>query len=73
MSESHAYVGQDVHKETISRAIANGGRTGEVRQHGEMPNTPEAIAKLVRRLATVHGQLEFKYEAGPRGYTLPAR
>jgi hypothetical protein len=70
MGEHSAYVGLDVHNETISVAIAEAGRDGEVRQYGTIVNTPEAIGRLVRRLTTRHGSLEFCYEAGPCGYTV---
>jgi hypothetical protein len=40
--EINAYIGLDVHKETIAVAIAETGRTGEVRLYGEIANTPDA-------------------------------
>ena len=43
---SIAFVGMDVHKATIAVAVAEGGRSGEVRQLGIFPNRAEVIAKL---------------------------
>jgi transposase len=60
----------DTHKKTISVALADGGRRGETRFIGEIPSRPEAVAKMVDRLAKKHGQLAFCYEAGPCGYGL---
>jgi transposase len=51
-------------------AIAEAGRTGEVRFLGEIDNTPAATAKLVAKLAGQYGRLSFCYEAGPTGYGL---
>jgi transposase len=51
-------------------AIAEGGREGEVRFFGEIDNTAEATAKLVRKLAGKYQRLMFCYEAGPTGYGL---
>ena len=62
------YVAMDTHKKTISVALAEGGRRGETRFIGEIPSRPEAVAKMVDRLAKKHGQLAFCYEAGPCGY-----
>jgi len=69
MSEFNAFIGLDVHKDTISVAVVDRGRMAEVRHYGEIPNTPEAVAKLVRRLAKQHGHIELVYEPGPCGYT----
>lgn len=64
------YVAMDMHKKTISVAIAEGGRRGESRFIGEIQSRPEAVAKMVDRLAAKHGKLTFCYEAGPCGYGL---
>ncbi|SFV10143.1 IS110 family transposase, partial [Alicyclobacillus macrosporangiidus] len=63
------YVGLDVSKETIAVAVAESGR-GEARFVGTIPNTVEAIRKLVRQLSGENVRLEFCYEAGPTGYGL---
>jgi hypothetical protein len=41
--EHTTFVGLDVHKRTTSVAIAEPGRTGEVRLLGEIPSTPAAL------------------------------
>jgi transposase len=66
-----AYIGLDVHKETIAVAVARAGREAPV-SRGEIANRPKALAKLVERLNEEFGggvQL-FCYEAGPCGYGL---
>jgi len=68
MKKPTRYLGLDVHAETIAVAVAEPGRRGEVRALGIIPNTADAVAKLVRKLG-VEG-LEACYEAGPTGYVL---
>ena len=68
--KSITYIGLDVHKTTIAVAVAEGGRSGEVRQLGTFPNRADALRKMVERLARPGGQLSFCYEAGPCGYGL---
>ncbi len=65
--ETRSFVGLDVHKVNIAVSIAEDGRNGEVRFLGTIPNTPDEITKLTKRLAK-HGSLDFCYEAGPCGY-----
>ena len=67
---SDVYVGIDTSKLRHAVAIAQGGRTGEVRFLGEIENSDEATSKLVKKLASRHRRLTFCYEAGPTGYGL---
>jgi transposase len=67
MKESIKFVGLDVHKETIAVAIAESGAS-DVRYLGEIPNTPESLAKLVRQIKAAKTSLSFCYEAGGCGY-----
>ena len=48
---SEAFIGIDTSKLRNAVAIAEGGRDGEVRYLGEIPNTEAAIRKLVAKLA----------------------
>ena len=64
------YVAFDNSKDTLAVAIADGGLRGEVRFWGTIPNQPEAVRKLVAKLAAKHPTLSFCYEAGPCGYGL---
>jgi transposase len=61
------FIGLDVHAETIAVAVAEPG--GEVRSVGTIPNRPEPIGRLIRKLGKPE-QLRVCYEAGPTGYVL---
>jgi transposase len=69
-NHSEAFVAFDTSKLRNAVAIADGGRTGEVRFLGEIDNTGAATAKLIRKLAAKYQRLTFCYEAGPTGYGL---
>ena len=59
------FLGLDVHAETIAVAVAE--PNGEVRSLGVIPNRPDALQKLVKKLGPTE-PLRACYEAGPTGY-----
>lgn len=61
------FIGLDVHADTIAVAVAE--PQGEVRSLGVIPNRPESIRKLVKKLGPAT-QLRVCYEAGPTGYVI---
>lgn len=65
--KSTRFVGLDVHAATIAVAVAEAD--GEVRSLGTIPNDPDAVRRLVKRLGPAQ-QLRACYEAGPCGYVL---
>jgi transposase len=70
MKKSSAlFIGLDDSKDLIQVGVAEGDRSGEIRDWGGIPNRPEAVIKLVRRLGRPK-DLFFVYEAGPCGYGL---
>ncbi len=67
---SEAFVAFDTSKLRNSVAIAEAGRSGEVRFLGEIDSSEGATVKLVKKLAGKYRRLTFCYEAGPTGYGL---
>ena len=65
-----AFVAFDVAKKKHAVAIAEGGRTGEVRFLGDVENSPLPIERTIKRLAGRYDRLHICFEAGPTGYGL---
>src|SRR5579864_3927277 len=61
------FIGLDVHAETIAVAVAE--PKGEVRSLGIIPNRPESIRRVMKKLES-GGPLRVCHEAGPTGYVL---
>jgi len=62
------YLGLDVHKASISVAIAE--EAGPPTTYGRIPNEPSGIRTLMTRLGGPGIELSVAYEAGPTGYAL---
>ena len=54
---SKVFVGLDTSKLKIAVALAEDGRQGEIRFLGEIDNTPEAVRRLVGKLASRHRRI----------------
>ncbi|MFI5287015.1 MAG: IS110 family transposase [Candidatus Dormibacteria bacterium] len=67
MSERIRFVGLDVSKQPIAVAIAE--TDGSVLEYGDVPNTPNAVRRLVATLSR-EAIVRTAYEAGPTGYPL---
>ena len=67
MVEYSAYVGLDVHNDTISVAVAFPGREDPVFR-GEIRNQRSSLRRLIGRLSPDGEVISFCYEAGPCGY-----
>ena len=62
------FIGMDVHKKTITIAIADEGRQNQPRIYGTIANDLDALDKFCRKMVSTSTQLYFVYEAGPCGY-----
>lgn len=67
------YVGLDVHKDTVTIAVAEEGRLGEVRIYGQVSSDLRAVEKALRKIGADGGALQVVYEAGPTGFVLQRR
>ena len=67
---SEAFVAFDVAKKKHAVAVAEGGRTGEVRFLGDVENSPLPIERTIKRLTERYDRLHVCFEAGPTGYGL---
>lgn len=62
------FIGMDVHKKSITIAIADGGSREPARVYGTINNDHEALTKFCRKMVSTSSELHFVYEAGPCGY-----
>ena len=67
MKEFSKFVGLDTQQDTIAVAVSK-ARGGAARYYGEIANTPNAMATLVKTLTAKGDVVSFCYEAGPCGY-----
>ena len=66
MLKSTRFVAMDIHKDSITVAIAEDGRAPAL--YGAIASTGAAVAKLAGKLSGSGASLRFCYEAGPCGY-----
>jgi transposase len=67
---SEVFVAFDVAKKKHAVAIAEGGRTVEVRFMGDVKSHPAPIERTIKRLVNRYDRLHVCFEAGPTGYGL---
>lgn len=67
MKNDIRFVAMDAHADTIAVSVSDG--PGEVCRLGIIPNRPESVRRLIRKLGPVE-KLRVCYEAGPTGYVL---
>jgi transposase len=75
MNDITLYLGLDVHKDSITIAVAEPGPKGEIRLFGAITNDLHAVEKALARIRKAHpgAQLEAAYEAGPCGFGIARR
>ena len=69
------YIGLDVHKDSITIAVAEPGPKGEIRTFGTIANSVQALERTLIRFRQAHpdAQFEVAYEAGPCGFVIARR
>ena len=69
------HLGLDVHKDSITLAIAEPGSKGEIRPFGTITSDIDRLEKALGRIRKAHpgAQLEVAYEAGPCGFVIARR
>lgn len=70
IQSSTAFVGMDVHKDSVDLAIAD---EREARHYGRAGGDAASVDRAVRKLRSVHRKLVFVYEAGPCGFWIYRR
>ena len=70
MKHSIIFCGLDVHKDSITIALADGGRHGEIRSHGTISGDMASLDNAIRKFRRSGVELRFVYEAGPCGYEI---
>lgn len=73
MKKQLLYVGMDVHSWEINIAVAEAGRTGEIRHYGTISGDLHAVEKALSKLGHPGKELKVCYEAGPHGFVLARR
>lgn len=73
MKKKQIYVGLDVHKDTNTIVLAEGGRGGEIRYYGKVSSDLRTMEKILRKIRGEDGELHVVYEAGPTGFVLQRR
>src|SRR6186713_2295433 len=67
---TEVFIGIDVAKARNAIAVADGERGGEVRFVGEVDASPDAMKRILLRIAAKYDVVHCCYEAGPTGYGL---
>jgi transposase len=69
MSKTAKFVGLDVHKDTVSIAVCEGGALEEPADLGQIPHDVPRLLKRLPRLGDP-GDLHVAHQAGPTGFAL---
>ncbi|WP_159587541.1 IS110 family transposase [Chelativorans xinjiangense] len=70
MTISTKYIGLDVHRDTISIAVADEARNREIRFFGTVANDGEALHKALTSIGKDGATLKVCYESGPCGFVI---